>query len=136
MMELHHWRHYYESLPDKPDVVHALSQYSKARLFDKIGAKSICVGAGIDKDIFINNQVNGEKFREKYGLYNKDIILTVSRKSGSKRYDMLIKAVENAKKTFRNAWLVMMGPDEDGLPEIHPTPCHIWRSNFSSRGPC
>ena len=82
--EFYHWRHYYDLLR-KADVVFALTEYSKAKLFDKIGAKSVCVGAGIDSDIFLSNKVDGDKFREKFRLNNENIILTVSRKSGSKR---------------------------------------------------
>lgn len=113
--EFYHWRHYYDLLK-QADVVFALSEYSKTQLFDKIGANSVFVGAGIDRDIFLSNEVDGDKFRAKHGLNDENIILTVSRKSGSKRYDLLIKAVEKVKKKIRNARLVMIGPDEDGLP--------------------
>ena len=113
--DFYHWRHYYEFLREA-DVVFAISKYSKTSLFDKIGVNSIYVGAGIDRDIFLNDNINGNNFREKYNMANKDIILTVSRKSGSKRYDLIIDAVAKVRDEFKNAHLVMIGPDEDKFP--------------------
>jgi len=113
--EFYHWPHYYRFLRDA-DMVLAISRYSKQNFFDKIGANSTFVGAGIDTSIFLDNNVNGNSFREKYSLNNKNIILTVSRKTPSKRYDLLIQAVSIIKNNVKDAHLVMIGPDEDNIP--------------------
>ncbi|MCJ7443823.1 MAG: glycosyltransferase [Methanotrichaceae archaeon] len=113
--EFYHWRHYYDFLREA-DTVFAISGYSKINLFDRIGANSIYVGAGIDKKIFLNDKVNGDRFKEKYGLAGKKIILTVSRKSKSKRYDLIIDATARIIKEYKDTHLVMIGPDEDNAP--------------------
>lgn len=113
--EFYHWKHYYDLLKEA-NIVLALTEYSKNKLFDKIGANSICIGAGVDKYVFMSNKADGNKFRDKYKLRNKNIILTVSRKSGSKRYDLLIKAVSQVRENIKDAMLVMIGPDDDKLP--------------------
>lgn len=111
----YNWRHYYDYLK-KADVIFANSKFSKANFFDKIGVNSIYVGAGIDKNVFMKAGNKGDAFKRKYGLENKDIILTVSRKQQIKRYDLLIKAIERVRMTFKNAHLVMIGPEEDNIP--------------------
>lgn len=113
--EFYHWKHYYEILK-KADVVLSISNYSKQNFFDKIGANSIFVGAGINKDDFFTENINGAAFKTKYNLEGKDIILTVSRKNPSKRYDLLIDAIKKINSNFKNAHLVMIGPDDDKAP--------------------
>ena len=113
--KFYHWRHYYESLKEA-DMVLAISKYSKLNLFDKIGVKSVYVGAGIDREVFLNDKINGKAFKQKYNLEDKEILLTVSRKNQSKRYDQLIRAIEKIKEDFKDVHLVMIGPDEDKVP--------------------
>ncbi|WP_342679603.1 glycosyltransferase family 4 protein [Methanofollis sp. UBA420] len=113
--EFYHWSHYYDQLK-QADLVLANSMYSKNELFDRIGAKSVCLGPGIDDTVFLSPDVDGGRFREKYGFEDKQIILTVSRKSPSKRYDMLISAMASLHQDYPDAHLVMIGPDEDRVP--------------------
>lgn len=113
--EFYHWSHYYDQLK-QADLILANSMYSKNELFDRIGAKSVCVGPGIDETVFLSPDVDGERFREKYGFEDKQIILTVSRKSQSKRYDTLISAMASLHQDYPDAQLVMIGPDEDRVP--------------------
>jgi glycosyltransferase involved in cell wall biosynthesis len=113
--EFYHWKHYYETIK-KGDLVLANSEYSKTAFYDKIGAKSVFVGPGIDKEAFFHENVNGEAFKAKYKLENKRIILTVSRKNPSKRYDLLVKVMEKISQEFENSHLVMIGPDDDKIP--------------------
>jgi glycosyltransferase involved in cell wall biosynthesis len=42
--------------------------------------------------------------------------LTVSRKQQTKRYDLLIDAIDKIKQDIKDAHLVMIGPDDDGVP--------------------
>ncbi len=113
--EFYHWKHYYEILK-KADMVLAISNYSKKEFFDRIGVKSKFVGSGINKDYFFTENVDGIAFKTKYNLEGKDIILTVSRKNQSKRYDLLIDAIKEINRDFKNAHLVMIGPDDDKVP--------------------
>ncbi len=113
--EFYHWSHYYEFL-HKADAVLAISNYSKKNFYDKIGVNSIYVGAGIDKSLFLEGDISGASFREKYKMKDKDIILTVSRKQQTKRYDLLIEAMDKVKQDFKEAHMVMIGPDDDKVP--------------------
>ena len=110
--DFYHWSHYYDQLK-QADLILANSMYSKKELFDRIGAKSVCIGPGIDDNVYLSPDVDGCRFREKYGFEDKQIILTVSRKSPSKRYDMLISAMEYLQQDYPEAHLIMIGPDED-----------------------
>ncbi|MGB9938732.1 glycosyltransferase [Methanosarcina sp.] len=113
--EFYHWKHYYRTIKTG-DLVLANSGYSKQAFYDKIGAKSIFIGPGISREDFFHENINGEAFRTKYRLEGKRIILTVSRKNPSKRYDLLVKAMEKINPDFKNAHLVMIGPDDDKQP--------------------
>jgi glycosyltransferase involved in cell wall biosynthesis len=113
--EFYHWNHNYEMLKSA-DCVFSLTLFSKKQVFDILGAKSIVIGAGIEAGIFLNTEVNGSRFREKYHLTDKEIILTVSRKSPAKHYDYLIQAVEEIRHDHPRVVLVMIGPDEDKKP--------------------
>jgi len=113
--EFYHWRHYYEMLK-KADCVFALTSYSKNEVFDILGTNCLNIGAGIETGIFLNNNVNGARFREKFHLENNEIILTVSRKSPQKKYEYLIQAVDAIHQEHPDAILVMIGPDNDKIP--------------------
>ena len=75
--EFYHWRHYYDMLKSA-DCVFSLTSFSKKQVFDILGAKCITIGAGIETGMFLNSDIKGSKFREKYNLADKEIILTVS----------------------------------------------------------
>ncbi|MDD1700441.1 MAG: glycosyltransferase [Methanoregula sp.] len=113
--EFYHWNHYYDMLKSA-DCIFSLTLFSKKQVFDNLGAKCINVGAGIETGIFLNGDINGSRFREKYHLTDKEIILTVSRKSPTKNYDYLIEAIEGIKHDHPEVILVMIGPDEDKKP--------------------
>lgn len=112
--EFYHWRHYYESLL-KADRVLALSQFAKEKFYDKLGVKAEVVGAGVDVEEFLDPNISGDRFRSKFKLGNIPIVLFVGRKSYSKRYDLLIKAVDLVNQK-QNCRLVIIGPDEDQMP--------------------
>ena len=113
--EFYHWKHYYEIIK-KGNLVLANSEYSKKAFYDRIGAKSVFVGPGINKEDYIQENIEGNAFKAKYGFENKRIILTVSRKNPSKRYDLLVKAIEKINQEFEDTHLVMIGPDDDKIP--------------------
>lgn len=113
--DFYHWPHYYEYLQNA-DGIFAMSGYSKKKLFDDLCPATVVIGAGIDQSTYIDDQVNGDVFKDKYGLNDKKLVLTVSRKSLAKRYDLLVKAVEKVSEKIKNVHLVMIGPDEDKLP--------------------
>lgn len=113
--EFYHWKHYYETIKTG-DLVLANSTYSKRAFYDRIGAKSLFIGPGISKEEFFRENISGKAFLKKYKLEGKRIILTVSRKNPSKRYDLLVKAMEKISQDFENSHLVMIGPDDDKQP--------------------
>lgn len=113
--EFYHWKHYYRMLR-QADCIFALSPYSKERVFDIFNKNCHNIGAGIAEEAFLNPQVDGEKFRKKFHLEERDIILTVSRKASSKRYEHLIHAMDRIKQHHPGAILVMVGPDDDKKP--------------------
>jgi glycosyltransferase involved in cell wall biosynthesis len=115
--EFYHWGHYYDMLKSA-DCVFALTSYSKNQVFDKLGSSCINIGAGIDQEIFLKGKINGSRFREKYHLRNKKIILTVSRKSPIKHYEYIIEAIEEIHHDYSDTVMVMIGPDEDKIPIV------------------
>ncbi len=113
--EFYHWNHYYDMLKSA-DCFFALTSYSKKEVYDTLGSNCVTIGAGIDTETFLNKNINGSRFREKYHLMDKKIILTVSRKSPIKHYDYLIQAIEELHTDHPDAILVMIGPDDDKIP--------------------
>jgi glycosyltransferase involved in cell wall biosynthesis len=84
--------------------------------FDELGARSeVVAGGGVDPAEFRGTAASGHAFRKRHGIEDVPLILFVGRKSGSKRYDVLIKAVDLLNEHLR-CKLVMIGPDEDGRP--------------------
>jgi len=113
--EFYHWCHYYDMLKSA-DCIFALTPYSKKQVYDILGSNCVNIGAGIDEELFLNKNVDGSRFREKYHLENKEIILTVSRKSPIKHYEYIIQAIKEIHHSNPEAIMVMIGPDEDKIP--------------------
>ncbi|MBP1928317.1 glycosyltransferase involved in cell wall biosynthesis [Methanolinea mesophila] len=110
--EFYHWNHYFRMIA-AADCVLAMSDFSKSQVYDSLKARSCVLGAGIDPESFENRNVSGARFREKYRLEGREVILTVGRKSPQKRYADMIQAVGAVRKEHPEAVLVMIGPDED-----------------------
>lgn len=113
--EFYHWNHYYDAFK-KADMILAMSMYSKDLFFDRLGCNSEFIGSGVDPQEFENLQINGTEFRKKLSLEGENIILFVGRKSGPKRYDLIINAVDILNERGINCKLVIIGPDEDNKP--------------------
>jgi len=114
----HHFSIYYRCFA-RADAILAQTSYSAAlfgRLFPQ--SRPIQVGAGVEHEIFTDGHVDGTRFRTKYGLLGKKVILFVGRKESSKRYDLAIEAIDLiAQEDVR---LVMIGGDADGKPISSP----------------
>ena len=112
--DFYHLRHYYRAFRDA-DAVLAASD-AQCAFFDELGAKPTLVGGGgVDPAEFRDIEAAARAFRKRPGVGDIPLILFVGRKSGSKRYDVLIKAVDLLNEHLP-CRLVMIGPDEDGLP--------------------
>jgi glycosyltransferase involved in cell wall biosynthesis len=107
----HHFSAHYRALA-RSDAVLAQTEYS-ADLFKRLvpSCQPTPVGAGIDPAVF-ESAASGERFRAKYGLGGKRIVLFVGRKEPSKRYDLAVDAVDLIDDD--RITLVMIGQDVDG----------------------
>ncbi len=118
--DYHYWKHYLEILRDV-DVNLANSRFSNEAFFPSIGAKSFIAGAGVDDFAFRRSTVSGDRFRQKFGFGpDEKIVLSVGRKTGSKLYRTLAKAVHNIQHRMK-CRMVLIGPDEDHRAISYPS---------------
>src|SRR5207247_834428 len=107
-------RHYYRAFRRAAAVL-AFSPAQKA-FFESLGARAEVIGGGgVDPAEFEGRPESADAFRQRFGIEKIPLILFVGRKAASKRYDLLVQAVD-----FLNSHLacklVIVGPDEDGQP--------------------
>jgi glycosyltransferase involved in cell wall biosynthesis len=114
----HHWGHFYRAL-ERSTVILANSRFSE-RLFQGLGYNADFAGAGVDAAQYTRVDICGPRFRRKYALDEVPMALFVGRKTRYKRYDMAVEAVDMVSAQGRDLRLVMIGPDEDGVPIRSP----------------
>jgi glycosyltransferase involved in cell wall biosynthesis len=127
--DFYHLRHYYRAFGEAATVL-AASDVQRA-FFEGLGATSTTVGGGgVDPAEFRDSEGAGRAFRQRLGLGDVPLILFVGRKSGPKRYDALVRAVDilNEHVPCR---LVMIGPDEDGRPIASSNVVYLGRQERS-----
>jgi len=107
----HHHRVFYECFA-KASAILAQTSYS-VNLFKQIAPTSnpIQIGAGVDFKSFSAADINGARFRAKYGLENYRVVLCVGRKEYGKRYDLAVEAVNHL--ADERVKLVLIGEDVD-----------------------
>ncbi len=102
------------------DALLTLTPYSTdliGRLWPK--SRPRLVGAGVDLEDFLSPTVSGARFRAKYALGDRKIVLYVGRKEPGKRYDLAMEAVERLGR--EDVVLVMIGADADAKPLESPS---------------
>jgi glycosyltransferase involved in cell wall biosynthesis len=112
--DFYHLRHYYRAFRRAAAVL-AFSPSQKA-FFERLGARAEVIGGGgVDPAEYRGREDSRDAFRQRFGLGKVPLVLFVGRKSSSKRYDVLVQAIDllNARLACK---LVMVGPDEDGRP--------------------
>src|SRR5262249_3416463 len=127
--DFYHLRHYYRAFRGAAAVL-AASDVQRA-FFDGLGASSTLVGGGgVDPAEFRDADGAVGAFRKRVGVDGLPLILCVGRKSGSKRYDVLIRAV-NILNEYLPCRLVMIGPDDDHRPVVSPNVVYLGRQDRS-----
>jgi glycosyltransferase involved in cell wall biosynthesis len=99
----------------RADAVLAMTPHS-AEYLARIqpGSKPSEVGGGVDPRVLEDSGISGERFRAKFELENRKIILFVGRKEEGKRYRVAMEAIDLVDDAA--AVLVMIGEDVDHLP--------------------
>lgn len=121
--EYYHWRHYYQMLRDA-SVVIAISPYAERIYRDRLGVNAKYAGAGVDRTECESPEISGTRFRQRHELGHQPIVLFVGRKVPTKRYDMLIEAMERVNRE-QQCLLVLIGPDEDRIAIKSPHARHL-----------
>ena len=117
--DFYYWRHYLDAMR-KADASLANSEFSANLFYPFIGSKAVTAGAGVNDTLFLKADINGDRFRRKFGFdSDQNLVLSVGRKAGPKRYGMLIDAVD-AIQEVAPCRLILVGPDEDRLPITSP----------------
>lgn len=111
----YHWGHYYDALKSA-NMVLALSEYTKAMVYDPLNVPCEVIGGGVDTGEFSSPEISGKRFRENFKLNNIPVILFVGRKSYPKRYDLVIRAIDKLNNEGKKCLLIIIGPDEDKIP--------------------
>ncbi len=108
----HHWRHFYDTFRTA-DHLFVLNDYS-AKLFREMGCRTTRLGVGFDPDAFPADPKGAAAFRARFGLPETGaLLLFVGRKVQSKRYDLAMETTARLRREGRDAFLVMVGPNED-----------------------
>ena len=87
-----------------------------AEIMKSWGLPAFSVGPGFDLEEHASYSPAGRRFRGEYGLEGKKVLLWVGRKNFSKGYPVAIAAVQSLREEGLDAVLLMVGPDDDGLP--------------------
>lgn len=119
----HHFKAFYRCFATA-DAILAQTPYS-VKLFKRLfpGSKPVQVGPGVDDTAFTDPGISGERFRARYGLLGKKVILFVGRKEPSKRYDLAVEAIDLIGD--ERIKLVMIGSDVDGQPILSPNVVYL-----------
>jgi glycosyltransferase involved in cell wall biosynthesis len=121
--DFYHLRHYYHAFRGATAVL-AFS-LSQKTFFEGVGARAEVIGGGgVDPEEFGGREDSGDAFRRRLGVGNVPLILFVGRKAGSKRYDLVIEAVDFLNEQLA-CKLVMIGPDEDRRPISSPNVVYL-----------
>ncbi|HEY2107195.1 MAG TPA: glycosyltransferase family 4 protein [Candidatus Binataceae bacterium] len=114
----HHFAVFYRCFA-RADTVLAQTSYSAGLLARMApGCSPVDLGAGVNLEEMSQPQASGARFRVKYGLEGRKIILFVGRKEFFKRYDLAVAAIELIGDA--RVRLVMIGRDIDGQPVSSP----------------
>ena len=117
----YHWRSYYRAFT-QADCVLAAPASSKPLVFDRLGANSTVVpGGGIDLGEYDDARLaSGERKFRALHAYGKPFVLVLGRKAAAKNYQQAIDAVQLLNQRDHRVDLVMIGPDDDGVPVSAP----------------
>lgn len=110
----HYSRHLKEVL-SRADGVEANTPFM-ADMMRRWGFKAFSVGPGFDTDEFASENVDGARFRSRFGVGDRPLLLWVGRKNVHKGYPEAVRAVEEVRRRGLDAVLVMIGPEEDYVP--------------------
>lgn len=125
--DFYHLRHYYHAFRHAAAVL-ATSEPQRA-FFGELGARAHLVGGGgVDPAEFGGRDESGKTFRDRFGLRDIPLIVSVGRKSRAKRYDLLVKAVDVLNEHLP-CKLVLIGPDEDARPIRSPNVVYLGRQD-------
>ena len=100
---------------EKAEKVVTVSEKEKKRIAENFGIderKIKVIPNGVDLKKY-NPKNHGEGVREKYGLGDERIILSVGRYSRNKGYEYLIGAIKEVNREFKDACLIIAGVVED-----------------------
>jgi len=117
----YHWRRYYDVFRQAACVI-ASSPGVKALVFDQVGATSVALaGGGVDLGEYEAGDVEARRraFRAMHPSPTP-FVLVLGRKVLSKNYGMVVDAVAAANRDGHRVDLVLIGPDEDGIPLMAP----------------
>lgn len=123
----HYWKHFFEVF-EQSDAVLTKSKSSEV-FFENLGYNSRFIGDGIYPEEFENDDISGDRFRERYSLEGKKLMLFVARKTIYKRYDLAIRSLEHIHKRYPETRLVMIGPDEDKVPVTSESVIYLGKVN-------
>ena len=114
----HHFAIFYRCFA-RADGLLAQTRYSAGLLARMApGSAPMDLGAGVDLEELAQEEACGARFREKYRLGARKVILFVGRKEFFKRYDLAVAATELIRD--EQVRLVMIGRDIDGQPVSSP----------------
>ncbi len=110
----HYWPHFRRAMQDAAGVE---SNSPAIRvMMEEWGFPAFSIGPGLDLEEFASPEIDGARFRKEFGLEGIPILLWVGRKNAAKGYPLAIECVGRLREGGIPAVLVMIGPDDDGLP--------------------
>jgi len=117
----YHWRAYYDAFREA-DCVLAAPSSMKRQFLDKLNVESRTVaGGGIDLEEYDASRLEKARnaFREIH-RHSKPYVLVLGRKAAGKNYAVIWEAVRASGGESAPFEVVMIGPDDDGVPADQP----------------
>ncbi len=110
----HYWDHFKKALEGAAGV--EANSGVVEELMKGWGLTAFAIGPGYDLEEFSSPEIDGRRFRERFGLDNRPLLLWVGRKNEYKGYRVAMAALRLVREREPMAMLAMIGPDEDNLP--------------------
>jgi glycosyltransferase involved in cell wall biosynthesis len=124
--DFYYWPQYVEALR-RARVVLANTPYSAERFFAPRGIRAEFVGPGVPLPDEPAEPPDARAWKHGLGIADDEaVVLSVSRKSPEKRYDVIAEAVERLNAAGRRVRFVLVGPDMD-CRVVPPTTLYLGR---------